>query len=78
MSSTGEPGAAWMTTNDTNVIPMYSLVVVPGYAGGAAVPVLDRGGAIKGNRLDVLLPTYEKAKDWGSRTLEVKVYRPVK
>jgi 3D (Asp-Asp-Asp) domain-containing protein len=62
---------------DTNLIPMHALVSVPGYSNGAAVPVLDRGGAIKGHRLDVLLPTFEKAKDWGSRVLQVKVYMPV-
>jgi 3D (Asp-Asp-Asp) domain-containing protein len=62
---------------DTNLIPMHALVAVPGYSNGSAVPVLDRGGAIKGHRLDVLLPTFEKAKDWGSRVLEVKVYMPV-
>jgi 3D (Asp-Asp-Asp) domain-containing protein len=63
---------------DTSVIPMYSLVSVPGYAGGGGVPVLDRGQAIKGNRLDVLLPTFEQAKNWGSRMIDVKVYAPIK
>lgn len=67
-----------LVASDPNVIPMHSLVVVPGYAGGAAVPVLDTGGAIKGRRLDVLLPTFDVAKEWGSRTLSVKIYEPVK
>ena len=62
---------------DTAVIPLHSLVIVPGYARGAAVPVLDRGAAIKGHRLDVLLPTFEKAKTWGMRTLSVKIYAPI-
>ncbi len=62
---------------DTDVIPMHSVVVVPGYAQGRAVPVLDRGSAIKGHRLDVLLPTYERAREWGVRTLRVRIYEPV-
>ncbi len=62
---------------DTALIPLHSLVSVPGYAGGSAVPVLDRGGAIKGSRLDILLPTFDQAKNWGSKTLEVKVYQPI-
>jgi 3D (Asp-Asp-Asp) domain-containing protein len=66
-----------LVASDPNVIPMHSLVVVPGYAGGSAVPVLDTGGAIKGKRLDVLLPSFQVAKDWGSRTLSVKVYEPI-
>jgi 3D (Asp-Asp-Asp) domain-containing protein len=63
---------------DTKLIPMHSLVSVQGYASGAPVPVLDRGGAIKGHRLDVLLPTYDQAKQWGTRAIDVKVYQPVK
>jgi 3D (Asp-Asp-Asp) domain-containing protein len=62
---------------DTRIVPMYALVSIPGYHDSAPVPVLDRGGAIKGNRLDVLLPTFDQAKSWGSRTLEVKIYEPV-
>jgi 3D (Asp-Asp-Asp) domain-containing protein len=62
---------------DTNLIPLHALVAVPGYSGGQAVPVLDRGGAIKGHRLDVLLPTFDRAKEWGTRMLDVKVYMPV-
>lgn len=62
---------------DPRVIPMHSLVAVPGYDGGAAVPVLDQGGAIKGHRLDVMLPSFDAAKEWGSRLVDVKVYAPV-
>jgi 3D (Asp-Asp-Asp) domain-containing protein len=67
-----------LVASDPSVIPMHSLVVVPGYAADAAVPVLDTGGAIKGKRLDVLLPTYDVAKNWGSKSLQVKVYAPIK
>lgn len=59
---------------DSRVLPLGSLVAVPGYDGGAVVPVLDRGGAIKGNRLDVLFPSHEQARRWGVRDLKVTVY----
>jgi 3D (Asp-Asp-Asp) domain-containing protein len=59
---------------DTNVLPFGSLISVPGYDEGAVVPVLDRGGAIKGNRLDVLYATHEQAQKWGRQTLEVTVW----
>lgn len=62
---------------DTRILPFGTLVSVPGYNGGRAVPVLDRGGAIKGHRLDVLLPTFDVAKAWGARYENVKVYVPV-
>jgi 3D (Asp-Asp-Asp) domain-containing protein len=66
-----------LVASDPSIIPLHSLVSVPGYAGGNAVPVLDTGGAIKGHRLDVLLPTFDVAKEWGTHTLDVKIYMPV-
>ncbi len=59
---------------DPKVLPLGSLVSVPGYDGGAVVPVLDTGGAIKGQRLDVLFATHRDALEWGRRTIEVTVW----
>lgn len=59
---------------DPKVLPLGSLVSVPGYDGGAVVPVLDTGGAIKGQRLDVLFATHREALEWGKRTIEVTVW----
>lgn len=53
-------------------IPFYTRLVIPGYAGGLPVPVLDRGGAIKGKRLDVFFPTHQEALNWGIKHLEVR------
>ena len=59
---------------DTDVLPFGSMVSIPGYDDGEVVPVLDRGGAIKGNRLDVLYATHERALQWGAQWLEVTVW----
>lgn len=59
---------------DSKVLPLGSIISVPGYDAGNIVPVLDRGGAIKGKRLDVLYATHEQARRWGVRTLDVVVY----
>jgi 3D (Asp-Asp-Asp) domain-containing protein len=59
---------------DTKVLPFGSLVTIPGYNGGRPVPVLDRGGKIKGNRLDLLYPTHEVALKWGAQNLTVDVW----
>ena len=56
---------------DTNVLPFGRQLVIPGYADGAKVEVIDRGGAIKGNRLDVYFPTHAEARQWGVRRLDV-------
>jgi len=49
-------------------IAFGTILGVPGYG---VVPVLDRGGAIKGNRLDVYFPTHQEALNWGVKILEV-------
>jgi 3D (Asp-Asp-Asp) domain-containing protein len=59
---------------DPRVLPLGSLVCVPGYDDGGVVPVLDTGGAIKGNRLDVLYPTHELAVQWGVQELDVEIW----
>lgn len=56
---------------DPRVIPLGSKVWVEGY--GVAIAG-DTGGAIKGNRIDVLLPSEAyAAKHWGRRMVKVKV-----
>ena len=57
---------------DTSVLPFGTKLVIPGYGSGP-VEVLDRGGAIKGNRLDVFFPTHEQAKAFGRRWVEILV-----
>lgn len=46
-------------------IPYGTILTVPGYNNGKPVQVWDRGGKIKGNRLDLLYPTHEIARRWG-------------
>lgn len=64
----------FLVAADPKVLPLGSLVSVPGYDGGAVVPVLDVGGAIKGDRLDVLFPTHAEAMRWGVQTVDVTVW----
>lgn len=59
---------------DTTVLPFGSMLSIPGYASETVVPVLDRGGAIKGNRLDLLFPTHEAAIQWGVKTIPVTIW----
>ncbi len=56
---------------DTRLLPFGSIITVPGYHDGKPVPVLDRGGRIKGHRLDVLYPTHQRAIKWGKQMLAV-------
>ncbi|XXM72636.1 LysM peptidoglycan-binding domain-containing protein [Lysinibacillus sphaericus] len=55
---------------DPDVIPLGSKVYVEGYGYATAE---DTGGAIKGNRIDVFIPSQDQAADWGRKTVNVKV-----
>ena len=48
-------------------------MIIPGYAGNVQVPVYDRGGAIKGNKLDLYFKTHKEALIWGRRYVDVIV-----
>lgn len=51
-------------------IPFGTTIFIKGYGYGR---VQDRGGAIKGKRLDVLFPTHQQALEWGVKYLEIKL-----
>ncbi len=53
-------------------------MVVAGYNKGKPIKVLDRGGAIRGNKLDLFFPTHKKARKWGVKYIDVKVRRKQK
>lgn len=59
---------------DSRILPLGSMISVPGYDQGRVVPVLDRGGAIKGHRLDLLFPTHESARKWGVKHIPITVW----
>lgn len=56
---------------DPSVIPLGSKVYVEGY--GFAIAA-DKGGAIKGNKIDLFFPKTEQANQWGRKTVKIKVY----
>lgn len=55
---------------DPRVIPLGTKVWVEGY--GTAIAA-DTGGAIKGNKIDVFIPSQEGALAWGRKTVTVKI-----
>lgn len=57
---------------DTKNLPFGTKLIIPGYHNGT-VEVIDRGGAIKGDKLDVFFPTHAEALKWGRRTIEVTI-----
>ncbi len=57
---------------DPKVIKLGSKVYVEGY--GTAIAA-DTGGAIKGNKIDVLLPSQKEALKWGRKTVKVQILK---
>ena len=58
---------------DKKLFKFGAKLQIPGYADGAPVEVIDRGGAIRGYHIDVFFPTHEQARQWGRKWLAVTV-----
>ena len=70
MTYTGTEATAGRTVAvDPDVIPLGSTV----YIDGAEYIAEDIGGAIKGRRIDVLLPTHEAALEFGVQYADVAI-----
>lgn len=69
---TGRRAQYGVVAVDPRVIPLHTLLFVEGY--GFAVAA-DTGGAIKGNIIDVCLPTEAECRQWGRRQVTVHVFR---
>lgn len=54
---------------DPNVIPLGSIVRID----GVEYRALDKGGAIKGRRIDVLVASIENARNFGTKVLNVEI-----
>lgn len=71
-TASGTWPAIGTVATDPEVIPLGTKIWVEGY--GEAV-ALDTGGAIKGNIIDVYLPTESECWQWGRRQVEVRVIK---
>lgn len=70
-TASGLPVGVGVIAVDPTVIPLGTRVFVPGY--GAAVAA-DVGSAIKGNIIDLWMPSTAAARAWGRRTVTITVY----
>ena len=54
-------------------LPFGTKLRISEYYGGEVVEVIDRGGAIKGNKLDVYFSDHNRARRWGRQRLPVEI-----
>ncbi len=70
LTATGMVAKGNIVAVDPNVIPLGTRVYIPGYGHAIAA---DTGGAIVGNRIDLLMETVDEAMQFGRRTIEVYI-----
>jgi 3D (Asp-Asp-Asp) domain-containing protein len=56
---------------DTSRYPFGTVMYIDGYGYGR---VEDRGGSIKGDRIDLFFPSHRSALEWGRQTIKVKIW----
>jgi 3D (Asp-Asp-Asp) domain-containing protein len=70
-TASGLPVGVGVIAVDPSVIPLGTRVVVPGYGPAVAADV---GSAIRGNIIDLWMPSTAAARAWGRRTVTITVY----
>lgn len=70
LTATGTRPRPGICAVDPKTVPLGSILYIPGYGYARAE---DTGGLIKGNCVDVFIPTREKALKWGRQVIEVKI-----
>ena len=71
MTASGVMAQRGTLAADTRHFPMGTVMFIPGYGWGK---VEDRGGAIKGNKLDLFFDSHEEALEWGRQQVDVRVW----
>lgn len=75
-TASGEMVRRGIVAVDTDVIPMHSLIRIEGAGDLSGVyEVKDTGGAIKGNKIDIYVPTKHEAYKFGRRDIKVYILR---
>ena len=72
ITATGVKASELTVSADWSVLPPGTRIYISGV--GERI-VQDRGGSIRGNRLDVWFADHSEARDFGRRQVEVKVLR---
>lgn len=78
ITSSGVRASAWCTVAAGSAYPVGTIIYIPYFKdkpNGGWFIVQDRGGAIKNNKLDVYMNTYNECVTFGRRNLECYIYK---
>ena len=73
----GMPVGFGVVAVDPKVIPLGSAVFLPKMFPGQKFLALDTGAQIKGNHIDIWLPSRKQARQWGRRKVFIRVAKQV-
>jgi 3D (Asp-Asp-Asp) domain-containing protein len=60
---------------DLNILPLYSIIEIQTKTSKFKAIVIDKGGLIRGNLLDLLVGSYDEATQFGRQNVKVKIIR---
>jgi len=75
LTKAGVKTAPGLVSADPSVIPLGSMIYVETPFMSGIYQVMDTGELIKGKIIDIFIPSYESAKNFGRRIVKVKVLR---
>lgn len=75
VNNTTEYNGYKIIATDPSVIPLYSVVKIETKDNTFKAIAIDTGGAIKGNKIDLLVNTYEEALIFGRQNVTVTILR---
>ena len=60
---------------DTRILPLGTQITIDAGSWSGSYVVADTGGAVRGNKIDVWVPTCAEARRFGSRRITIKVHK---
>ena len=73
VTASGTKAKPGVIAADTSVYPFGTVMYIPGYGYGR---VEDRGGAIKGQKIDLFFKGHQQALNWGRQKVKVAIWLP--
>ncbi|HEY3131135.1 MAG TPA: 3D domain-containing protein [Acidobacteriota bacterium] len=75
ITKSGVVAATGIIAADPNVLPIGSIIEIDAGSYSGIYTVMDTGSAVKGERIDIFIPDYDEAMQFGSRKVAVKILR---
>ncbi len=75
ITKSGVPVATGLVAGDPHVLPLGSWIKVDGPICSGIYQVMDTGRLVKGKKIDIYMPTYGEAMDFGVRKVSVTVLK---